>query len=82
MQIYSTGEGQEFEKLLRSLKQFIQSVKGQNNLWQHNLNWKKIIAIQKHAGKVRKMLMFVVYDVIFFQYRSVLVGFCNYYNFI
>ena len=27
------AEGQEFAKFLRSLKQFIQTVKGQNNFW-------------------------------------------------
>ena len=27
------SEGQEFAKSLRSLEQFIQTVKGQNNLW-------------------------------------------------
>ena len=27
------AEGREFEKILRSLEQFIQTVKGQNNLW-------------------------------------------------
>ena len=27
------AEGQEFAKLLRSLEQFVQTVKGQNNLW-------------------------------------------------
>ena len=27
------AEGQEFAKNLRSLKQFIQTVKGQNNFW-------------------------------------------------
>ena len=27
------GEGQEFAKFLRSLEQFIQTVKGQNNFW-------------------------------------------------
>ena len=26
-------EGQEFAKFLRSLEQFIQTVKGQNNIW-------------------------------------------------
>ena len=26
-------EGQQFAKILRSLEQFIQSVKGQNNIW-------------------------------------------------
>ena len=27
------AEGQEFAKFLRSLEQFIQTVKGQNNVW-------------------------------------------------
>ena len=27
------AEGQEFAKILRSLEQFIQAVKGQNNFW-------------------------------------------------
>ena len=27
------AEGQEFTKILRSLEQFIQTVKGQNNFW-------------------------------------------------
>ena len=27
------AEGQEFSKILRSLEQFIQTVKGQNNSW-------------------------------------------------
>ena len=27
------AEGREFEKVLRSLEQFIQTVKGQNNFW-------------------------------------------------
>ena len=30
------AEGQEFAKLLRSLEQFIQKVKGQNNFWPQN----------------------------------------------
>ena len=30
------AEGREFSKILRSLEQFIQTVKGQNNLWQQN----------------------------------------------
>ena len=29
-------EGQEFAKILRSLEQFIQTVKGQNNFWYQN----------------------------------------------
>ena len=27
------AEGQEFAKILKSLEQFIQTVKGQNNVW-------------------------------------------------
>ena len=30
------AEGREFENILRSLEQFIQTVKGQNNFWQQN----------------------------------------------
>ena len=30
------AEGREFAKFLRSLEQLIQTVKGQNNFWQHN----------------------------------------------
>ena len=29
----SKAEGQEFAKMLRSLEQFVQTVKGQNNFW-------------------------------------------------
>ena len=38
------AEGQEFAKFLRSLEQFIQAVKGQNNSWEQNyfipFSWK------------------------------------------
>ena len=30
------AEGREFAKILRSLEQFVQTVKGQNNFWQQN----------------------------------------------
>ena len=30
------AEGREFSKILRSLEQFIQTVKGQNNFWKQN----------------------------------------------
>ena len=30
------AEGREFSKFLRSLEQFIQTMKGQNNFWQQN----------------------------------------------
>ena len=68
------AEGREFSKFLRSLEQFIQTVKGQNNSWLQNAfltcSWRflrldtleqlkskleKIIGIEKHAGKVRKL---------------------------
>ena len=31
------AEGREFANILRSLKQFIQTVKGQNKFWQQNV---------------------------------------------
>ena len=31
------AKGREFAKFLRSLEQFIQTVKGQNNVWQQNV---------------------------------------------
>ena len=36
------AEGREFAKNLRSLEQFIQTLKGQNNVWSQNtfLTWK------------------------------------------
>ena len=43
------AKGWEFAKILRSLEQFIQAMKGQNN-------WKKNIGIYKHAGEVRKYI--------------------------
>ena len=49
----------EFAKSLRSLEQFIQTVKGQNNcnfkLEQLEFILEKITRIQKHAGKARKL---------------------------
>ena len=42
------AEGQEFAKLLRSLEQFIQTVKGQNNFWLQNAfltcSWRFLIS--------------------------------------
>ena len=62
------AEGQEFPKILRSLEQFIQTVKGQNGFltcsWRFLRSKKnrtiiiqigKIIWIEKSAGKVRKI---------------------------
>ena len=69
------AESREFSKCLRSLEQFIQTVKGQNNFWYQNAfltcSWRflisdkleyliriqieKIVGIQKHAGKARKI---------------------------
>ena len=64
------AEGREFTKTLRSLEQFVRTVKGQNNFCYHNafltcsnkleqLEFKleNIIGIQKHAGKVRKFFL-------------------------
>ena len=31
------AEGREFAKILRSLEQFVRTVKGQNNFWQQNV---------------------------------------------
>ena len=69
------AEGQEFAKILRSLEQFIQTVKGQNHFLVTEcfltFSWRFLISnklkqlqfklefffgIQKHAGKVRKIL--------------------------
>ena len=42
------AEGQEFAKILRSLEQYIQTVKGQNNFWLHNTfltcSWRFLIS--------------------------------------
>ena len=59
------AEGREFAKILRSLKQFIRTVKGQkkfqaefllrsNTSEQLEFKLEKIIWIWKHPGKVRK----------------------------
>ena len=59
------AEGREFAKFLRSLEQFIQTVKGQNNFWQLvpedfsdlkylnncNSNWKKFRNLQEKLEK-------------------------------
>ena len=42
------AEGREFSKILRSLEEFFQTVKGQNNFWQHNVfltcSWRFLIS--------------------------------------
>ena len=42
------AEGREFAEFLRSLEQFIQTVKGQKNFWQHNAflicSWRFLIS--------------------------------------
>ena len=45
------AEGREFAKFLRSLEQFIQTVKGQNN---QNSNWKKILGFRDMQEKLEK----------------------------
>ena len=32
------AEGQEFAKIVRSLEQFVRTVKGQNNFWKQNVS--------------------------------------------
>ena len=39
------AEGREFAKILRSLEQFIQTVKGQNN-------WKKLLGFRNWQGEL------------------------------
>ena len=55
------AEGQEFTKLLRSLEQFIQTVKVQNNFWYHNafltLSWRFLISNELEF-KLEKILGF------------------------
>ena len=43
------AEGREFAKILRSLEQFIQTVKGQNN---YNSNWKKLLGFRNMQKKL------------------------------
>ena len=47
------AEGREFAKFLRSLEQFIQTVKGQNNFWYtmrtNLLNWCNLVSISKNV---------------------------------
>ena len=31
------AEGRDFAKILRSLEQFVRTVKGQNNFWEHTV---------------------------------------------
>jgi hypothetical protein len=42
------AEGREFAKILRSLEQFVRTVKGQNNFWQQNTfltcSWRFLIS--------------------------------------
>ena len=45
------AEDREFEKCLRSLEQFIQTVKDWNNL---NSNWKKLIGFRNMQKKLEK----------------------------
>ena len=50
-----TYEGQEFSKFLRSLEQFVQTLKGQNNFWQQNafcFSYLKIRTIIFQIGKM------------------------------
>ena len=56
------AEGQEFARFLRSLEQFIQTVKGQNNLWSQNAfltcSWRFLISneLEKLEFKLEKII--------------------------
>ena len=58
------AESQEFAKILRSLEQFIQTVKGQNNFWQQNAfltcSWRFLISNKSEQleFKLEKILEF------------------------
>ena len=51
------AEGREFAKILRSLEQFIQTVKGQNNFWLQNAfltcSWRFVISkkLEQSVGR-------------------------------
>ena len=55
-------EGQEFAKILRSLEQFVQTVKGQNNFWWQNAfltcSWKFLISNKLEQVELEKLLGF------------------------
>ena len=55
-------EGPEFAKFLRSLKQFIQTVKGQNNFWQQNASltcsWRFLTSENNYHSYWKKSLGF------------------------
>ena len=51
------AEGREFANFLRSLEQFIQTVKGQNNFWQQNAfltcSWRFLIYNELEQLKIQ-----------------------------
>ena len=57
------AEGREFAKFLRSLEQFIQTVKGQNNFWQQNAflncSWRFLISskLEQFKFKLEKIIV-------------------------
>ena len=58
------AEGGEFAKILRSLEQFIQTVKGQNNFWLQNVfltcSWRLLISnrLEQLEFKLVKLIGF------------------------
>jgi hypothetical protein len=56
------AEGQEFAKILRSLEQFVRSVKGQNNFWLQNAfltcSWRLLISnkLEQEELKLEKII--------------------------
>ena len=49
------AEGRVFAKFLRSLEQFIQTVKDQNNFWQQD--WKKLLGFRNMQEKLKKDIL-------------------------
>ena len=56
------AEGGEYAKFLRSLEQFVQTMKGQNNFWQQNAfltcSWRFLISdkLEQLAFKLQKSI--------------------------
>ena len=54
------AEGREFAKFLRSLEQFIQTVKSQNNFWQQNAfltcSWSFLSKLERLEFKLEKII--------------------------
>ena len=61
------AECQEFAKFLRSLEQFIQTVKGQNNLFDFALKWKSLRSIDCRPWNTTQNIWGFIWIVCVFQ---------------